>query len=88
LPNRKVRDLLSKRELEVAELVAEGRVNKEIGCELQMAPATVASHLRHMFAKLGVDRRAALIHFLWKHGSLSARTPARGGERKSKWPAR
>jgi DNA-binding CsgD family transcriptional regulator len=52
---------LTARELQIAALVAEGRVNKQIAAELQISEWTVATHLRRMFAKLGVDTRAAMV---------------------------
>lgn len=52
---------LSKREVAVAELVAAGRCNKMIGGDLSIAVTTVKTHLVHIFDKVGVDSRAALI---------------------------
>ena len=52
---------LSKREVAVAELVAAGRCNKVIGEELSIAVTTVKTHLVHIFDKVGVGSRAALI---------------------------
>ncbi len=51
-------DALSGREREIAELVAEGRTNREIGAEIFLAEKTVESHLTRVFAKLGVASRA------------------------------
>jgi DNA-binding NarL/FixJ family response regulator len=56
-----VADLLSARELEVATLVAAGRVNKQVASELGISEWTVSTHLRRIFAKLGVDSRAAMV---------------------------
>lgn len=55
-------DVLTKREHQIATLVAEGRVNKEIAAGLGISEWTVSTHLRRMFAKLGVDNRAALVY--------------------------
>ncbi len=49
---------LSDREREIAELVAEGRSNKEIGAALYISPKTVEKHLGSAFRKLGVSKRA------------------------------
>ena len=54
-------NVLTKREIQIVMLVAEGRVNKEIADRLQISEWTVATHLRRIFAKLGVDSRAAMI---------------------------
>ncbi len=51
-------EALSKRELEVAELVAAGRKNREIGEQLFVSRKTVETHLRNIFAKLEVSSRA------------------------------
>jgi len=51
---------LAKRELEVARLIAEGLSNKQIGARLFIAEATVASHVRHIMDKLGVNARSQI----------------------------
>lgn len=48
---------LTRRELAVLTLAADGRSNKEIGAALEIAPGTVKKHLDHVYAKLGVGRR-------------------------------
>jgi DNA-binding CsgD family transcriptional regulator len=55
-------DVLTRRELQVVMLVAEGRVNKQIADRLRISEWTVSSHLRRIFAKLSVDSRAALVY--------------------------
>ena len=54
-------DLLTARELQIVALVAEGRVNKQIADGLRISEFTVSTHLRRIFAKLGVDTRAAMV---------------------------
>jgi DNA-binding CsgD family transcriptional regulator len=51
---------LTPAELKVADLVAEGLTNREIGARLFISDKTVRSHLTHVFAKLGVATRAQL----------------------------
>jgi DNA-binding CsgD family transcriptional regulator len=53
-------DALSGREREIAELVAEGRTNREIGGEVFLSEKTVEGHLTRIFAKLGVTSRTEL----------------------------
>jgi DNA-binding NarL/FixJ family response regulator len=48
---------LTKRELEIAELVTDRRTNREIAATLFLSDKTVESHLRNIFAKLGVSSR-------------------------------
>lgn len=52
---------LTKRELEVLELVGEGLSNLQISKRLFLSQATVKSHLVHVFTKLGVDSRTAAV---------------------------
>ena len=47
-------------ELAVARLVAQGLSNREVAERLFLSPHTVSSHLRHVFAKLGVNSRVGL----------------------------
>jgi DNA-binding NarL/FixJ family response regulator/tetratricopeptide (TPR) repeat protein len=63
-------DSLSGREREVAELVAQGRTNKQIAAELFLSEKTVESHLAKVFTKLGVSARAAVAEAVGR-----ARTP-------------
>ena len=54
--------ILTGRELEVVELVAEGLTNKEIARKLEISPATVKVHVERLIAKLGVaDRTQAAV---------------------------
>lgn len=55
-------DILSRRELQIVMLVAEGRVNKQIADQLNISVWTVSTHLRRIFAKLGVDTRSAMVY--------------------------
>ncbi|MGH3135827.1 MAG: helix-turn-helix transcriptional regulator, partial [Gaiellaceae bacterium] len=51
---------LSPAERRVAVLVAEGRTNREVAAALFLTERTVASHLSHIYAKLGVRSRTEL----------------------------
>jgi DNA-binding CsgD family transcriptional regulator len=53
--------LLSRREAEVALCCVEGLTNAQIGNRLDVSEQTVKFHLRHVFVKFGVKRRAELI---------------------------
>ena len=54
--------LLSTRELQIATLVAMGCPNKQVADKLRISEWTVATYLRRIFAKLGVDTRAAMTY--------------------------
>jgi DNA-binding CsgD family transcriptional regulator len=55
---------MSPSERRVAELVSEGRTNREIAAALFVTERTVASHLTHVYAKLGVRSRTELARFV------------------------
>ena len=52
---------LTRREIEVLVLVAEGLSNQDIGSRLHLTEGTVKSHLVHIYAKLDVDSRTAAV---------------------------
>jgi DNA-binding CsgD family transcriptional regulator len=57
---RKREEGLTAAERRVAALVAEGRTNREVAAALFLTERTVASHLSHVYAKLGVRSRTEL----------------------------
>ncbi|KIL38884.1 hypothetical protein SD70_23790 [Gordoniibacillus kamchatkensis] len=57
---------LSKREMEVARLVAEGLTNIEIAEVLMISPRTVSTHLENIYRRLGINSRASLVKYLMK----------------------
>jgi two-component system nitrate/nitrite response regulator NarL len=52
---------LSRREIEVAELVAEGLSNREISAQLRLSQHTIKNYLFHIYGKLGVSSRMDLV---------------------------
>lgn len=62
--------VLSPREEEIARMVAAGYPNKTIAAVLDISSWTVGTHLRRVFAKLGVGSRAAMVASLLKTGHL------------------
>jgi DNA-binding CsgD family transcriptional regulator len=63
--------LLSPREHEIVRMVAEGYPNKTIAAVLEISAWTVNTHLRRIFAKLGVGSRAAMVARLLDERSMS-----------------
>ncbi|SHH08494.1 helix-turn-helix transcriptional regulator [Streptoalloteichus hindustanus] len=63
-PPERLAALLSPREREIARMVGLGHTNKAIATVLEISLYTVSTHLRRVFAKLGVSTRAAMIAVL------------------------
>jgi DNA-binding CsgD family transcriptional regulator len=61
-----ISSLLTSRELQIAYSVAEGKCDKVIAYELGISEYTVREHLRRIFHKLKVSKRAALVAQLIK----------------------
>lgn len=62
---------LTKRELEVAKLIAAGHVNKIIAKHLFISEKTVRNHLTTIYSKIGVINRLELAIFASKNGLTS-----------------
>jgi ATP/maltotriose-dependent transcriptional regulator MalT len=67
-------DTLSERELEVLTLIAQGETNRGAAARLFISEATVKTHLLHIFAKLGVNDRAAAVATAHERGLLTPRS--------------
>ncbi len=63
---------LSPRELGVLTLLVKGQSNKDIARGLSIAPETVKSHLKNIFAKLGVACRAQAVSRALSLGLVNA----------------
>jgi DNA-binding CsgD family transcriptional regulator len=63
---------LSPREQEIVRMVAKGHPNKVIADVLNISSWTVCTHLRRIFAKLGVGSRAAMVAQLLDLGVLGS----------------
>ncbi len=59
---------LTRRETEVAKLIAEGLSTRDIAGQLVISVKTVDRHRGKIFAKLGVTDRVALAHYAIRHG--------------------
>jgi len=69
---------LSRRELEVLELIAAGSTNREAAARLFISEATVKSHLLNIYTKLGVSDRAAAVAEAFNRGLLIPAAPEPG----------
>jgi DNA-binding NarL/FixJ family response regulator len=64
---------LTRKEVEVAILVAQGKHNKEIASQLFNSERTIDNHVQHIYNKLNIDSRAELALWVQERGLL---TPA------------
>lgn len=65
---------LSPRQREIASLIAQGLPTKTIGATLHISPWTVATHLRRLYLRFGVNTRASMIARLIQDGLLGRTT--------------
>ena len=70
LPDNKPEQLLSKRELEILTLLAEGLAKKEICNQLKISYSTVDTHVAHIYNKLNASNAPAAISKAYRKGIL------------------
>ena len=63
---------LVNREKEILSLLAEGLTNQQIASQLFIGVATVKTHLRNLYRKLGVSDRAGAVSAGYQRGLISA----------------
>lgn len=63
---------LSPREREILTLLAEGKTQKQIAAALVISSKTVATHIQHLLAKLGVNSRAQAVAAAYRHGLVGS----------------
>ncbi|MGH2869022.1 MAG: response regulator [Solirubrobacteraceae bacterium] len=66
--SRPLPDELTPREAEVLTLIAAGHSNAQIAEQLYLSPATVKSHINHIFTKTRVRDRAQAVTYAYQHG--------------------
>jgi DNA-binding NarL/FixJ family response regulator len=66
---------LSRREIEVAVLIAQGLTSKEVGRKLFIERGTVDTHVQHIYNKLQIESRPQLAVWLVDHGLLQRSSP-------------
>ena len=67
-PEPSTDQMLTRRERQVARLVARGLANKEIAAELFVSERTVEAHISNIRAKLDIDSRTKLVRYALEHG--------------------
>lgn len=55
---------LTKREIQIAELCSQGKLNKEIAVELGISQRTVETHKNNLFRKLGINNTVELMRYM------------------------
>lgn len=70
---------ITDRELDIVDRLVRGRSEKEIAAELVISPATVHSHVAHIYEKTGVSTRAGLAMFAMEHDLIRPGQPPRPG---------
>jgi len=75
LPSTPEDEALTRRELEILRLVAEGHSNAVIGRTLWLAEQTVKFHLSNVYRKIGVQNRTAAARWAELHGVSSLESP-------------
>jgi DNA-binding NarL/FixJ family response regulator len=65
-------DLLTSRERQILQLLAEGQANKDIADILDLSPTTVICHRQHIFQKLNLHTLAELILYAIRKGVISS----------------
>jgi DNA-binding NarL/FixJ family response regulator len=63
-------DLLSTREREILQLIAEGKTNKEIATALKLSVYTVDAHRGRIMEKLNLHSVGELVRFALRHGLI------------------
>ncbi len=74
LKDRSALDLVTQREKEVLQLLAEGYQNKEIAGLLCISVKTVEKHRSNLMSKLGMHNAAALTAFAFENGLITRKT--------------
>jgi len=65
-------DLLTDRERQVLQLLAEGRSNKDVATILDLSPTTVICHRQHVFQKLNLHNLSDLMLYALRKGIISS----------------
>ena len=63
---------LTRRERQVADLIAQGLSNKDIAASLVVSQRTAESHAQHILTKLGFSSRAQVAAWITDHATANA----------------
>jgi DNA-binding CsgD family transcriptional regulator len=62
--------VLTNRENELLELIADGLTNREISCFLTISESTVENHIHHIYEKLGISNRAQAVALFFRSRTI------------------
>lgn len=65
-------NLLTEREREILQLIAEGKSNKEVATILNVSPYTIETHRQNLMQKIGVHNTAEIVLYAVKKGIIAA----------------
>jgi len=66
------RDRLTRREMELIQLIAEGQANKQIAAELGIGLKTVEKHRERLMAKLNIHETAGVTRYAIRKGIIES----------------
>ena len=66
-----LRTRLTARELEILQLIVEGKSNKDIAAQLYLSVHTVAVHRAHIMERLGIHKTAELVVYAIRNGLVN-----------------
>jgi DNA-binding NarL/FixJ family response regulator len=66
--------ILTSREREIVQLLAEGKTNKEVAASLSISVRTVEAHRAAIMSKLGIDSLAELVHYAIRNNIIGQYT--------------
>jgi DNA-binding NarL/FixJ family response regulator len=70
-PLKGERNTLTRRELEILQMIAQGKSNKEIAADLSLSANTVAVHRANIMEALGIHKTAELVVYAIRNGLVN-----------------
>jgi DNA-binding NarL/FixJ family response regulator len=70
LDGERLLELLTDREVQVLQAIAEGRSTAEIGAHLFISTSTVQTHVKNILSKLGVHSKLEAVTFALRQGVI------------------
>ena len=71
IDSKKIDDILTRREIEILQLICKEFSNSEIASKLFLSVGTVETHRKRIISKLGVNNTVGLVKFAARHGLIN-----------------